>query len=225
MSGTLRIYFLIFCSLGFSISESQAQTPITRLDGYGGQPSITHQKYVDTKGDPFFFEDWEEAVVYAANGNQFSEVLLKFDLVSSELHFFVPELDKSYLLDMAVDSFHFVRDESPHFFVKLSDGRYYERLVTGEHGLYKRINKHMIESRPYGSADRVRTIRTKTNYFYKYEDDLIPVNTSRRAVLRALDSQSHGRLQEFVSSNKINLSTEEGLILAFQFLNQSFSSF
>lgn len=220
MNGILRNFFLVLVSLGFSIHVIQAQQPITRLDGFGGQPSITHQKYIDTKGDPYFIDDWEEAVVYAANGNQYSDVLLKFDLVSNELHFFVPDLDKSYLIDMAVDSFLIMREVNPHFFIKLSDGRYYERLVAGDHSLYKKINKHIIESRPYGSADRVRNIITKTNYFYENDEELIPVNTSRRAVLRAVDSQSHGILQDFVKSNKINLSTEEGLILAFKFLNQ-----
>src|SRR5690606_30499405 len=100
-------YFTLILSIFLFTLSSQAQM-VTRLDGFGWQHLITTQKYIEVKGDPFFFPDWTEAVVYASNNTQYTDVLLKYDMVADELQFHVPEIDKSFVLDMGVDSFRFV---------------------------------------------------------------------------------------------------------------------
>ncbi len=217
-------YSAFIAILSFSISFARAQQvrqQVMLLDGYGGMPSIKDQKYVAIKGDPYFLEDWAEAVIYAANGNQYVQVLLKYDLVSEELHFHVPEIDQSYQLDMAVDSFTFVGQGRDKHFVKQADGKFYERLVNGaDHRLYKRINKNITVSRPYNSADKVHRVVENTHYFFEREGQMEQIQLSRRSVLQLVDEQQRSRLEMFIKENAVKLSNEQGVILAFEYLNK-----
>lgn len=212
-------YLTLTLTLFLFFLTSKAQM-VTRLDGYGGQPNITPQKYIEVKGDPFYMPNWETAIVYASNNTQYDDVLLKYDMVTDELQFHVPEIDQSFVLDMAVDSFQFVGQGSETHFVKLSDGRYYERLIGGTTSLYKRVNKNIVESQPYSSADKVRTVISKTQYYYGKDDKLERLNTNRRSVLRIVDESRKKDFENFVKSSSINFSSEEGLIKAFEFLNR-----
>lgn len=215
------INYLAFIAISFfPISIAEAQQ-VMRLDGYGGMPSIQHQKYVEVKGDPYFLEDWAEAVVYAANGNQYVEVLLKYDLVSEKLYFHIPEIDQSYQLDMAIDSFTFVGQDGDKHFVKQADGKFYERLVNGtDHRLYKRINKHITVSRPYNAADKIQTVVEKTHYFCERQGQLERIQPSLRSVLQLFPDRSD-EAAAFIKENRINVKNEEDLIKLFTFYNHT----
>jgi|SRR5690554_5070988 len=213
------IKYLTLCFLfcyGGNLAHGQM---ITRLDNFGGHPNVTEQKYIDIKGNPFFYEDWTTAVVYAKNGNEYIDVLLKYDIVNDEIQFFVPSVEQAYVLDTPIDSFKFVGPNTENHFVKLSDGKFYERLSKGHHNLYKETNKYIIERRPYGSAHKERTVLTKTNYYYEHEGKLEPLKPNRRAVLNLFSGDQRKALEDFIKDNRVNLSNENGMVQAFTFVN------
>lgn len=216
------IKFIPYFALGFVVffgANLAKGQMVTRLDNFGGHPNVTNQKYIDLKGNPFFYEDWTPAVVYAKNGNQYTDVLLKFDMLNDELQYFVTEKDQAYVLETPVDSFSFVGPEIRNDFVKLADGKFYERLSKGPHNLYKEVYKHIVERRQYSSAEKERIVLTKSSYYVEHNGELSSIRNNRRAILNLFEGAQRSELETFVKENKVNLSNEAGMIQAFNFIN------
>lgn len=190
------------------------------LDGHG-KPIIIQQQYTEIKGNPYFSEDWLDAVLYANNGNRYPNVKLKYDVVAEELLYHDVKSDRVFVLNLTIDSFTYVHHGINNHFIKLPDGKFYERLANGpDYRLYKKVNKNIIENQAYGAAEKVKVVVEKTQYYYETQGKLERLQLNRRGVLRVVNGPKRSQLEAFIKENKINLSTETGVIHVFDFLNK-----
>lgn len=211
-------YPVLFLILNFFLFPARAQEML--LDGYG-KPIIIQQQYVEIKGNPYSTEDWEEAVIYADDGAKYANVKLRYDMVAEQLLYRDSRTDQVFVLNLAVDSFAFVNQSANTSFVKLADGKFYERLVDGQkYKLYKKVNKNIIENQAYGSAEKTKIIVEKTQYYYETQGKLERIQPNRRSVLRIVSGGDRNKLDDFLKSNTVNITSEQGLVQAFNFLNK-----
>lgn len=217
MKNTLKCT-LVLLILTLTGSTVYAQEML--LDGHG-KPIIIQQQYVEIKGNPYSTEDWEEAVIYADNGAKYANVKLRYDMVAEQLLYRDSRTDQVFVLNLAVDSFAFVNHNANTSFVKLADGKFYERLVDGQkYKLYKKVNKNIIENQAYGSGEKTKVIVEKTQYYYETQGKLERIQPNRRSVLRIVSGGDRNKLDDFLKSNTVNITSEQGLVQAFNFLNK-----
>ena len=82
------------------------------------------------------------------------------------------------------------------------------------------MNKNIIENQAYGAAETVKVVVEKTQYYYETQGKLESLQLNRRGVLRVVNGPKRSQLEAFIKENRINLSTETGVIRVFDFLNK-----
>lgn len=209
-------FFIMVLAISFTANAQQDML----FDGHG-KPIMIQQQYVEIKGNPYLSEDWLDAVLYGSNGQRYTNVKLKYDMVAEELLYRDAQSDRVFVLNLAIDSFTYVHHGINNHFIKLPDDMFYERLANGpDYRFYKKVNKNIIENQAYGAAETVKVVVEKTQYYYETQGKLERLQLNRRGVLRVVNGPKRSQLEAFIKENRINLSTETGVIRVFDFLNK-----
>lgn len=185
-------------------------------DAVGGTP-MTGQAYMNVKGSPYLYEDWEKGDVTLASGRKFESIDLMYDLIANQV-IFKDSDGESKLFSQPIKTFNIVKSSEIHSFERGMDGAFYEKLVTGNTTLWKRIAKSIIDEKPYGSATLQRNILTNIYYYTGEIAQPVKFKTDKKSVLALLINKNN-ELEEFIKNDKINTRNEVDLIRLFQYYN------
>lgn len=164
-----------------------AQQRVVDVDKSGGSPvrgffytvagePVSTAKYVRViEGSPFFSEEWMKGSALMADGNYYGYYPMRLDLITGEVYFknesgteyiATKPIHELFLADTILNhAYHFVHS-SAFVTAKAPEPGWYLLLYEGAlASLFKKFNKNIRESRPYGSATYEQTITTVPTYF------------------------------------------------------------
>lgn len=219
----LRIFLFILLA-GFATSNVRAQF----LQDYQGNP-VQSVTYVDVQGYPFLFEQWTNGIIRLNNGKSFTNVQLKYDLVSDELFFkdiksdqtlkFVDQVVEFKLLPSGQSTEQalifrngFLSEEA------LSPKAYYQVLYDGGVKLLKRKIKKVVEIKPFNSASSTKIFEEIEGYFIGKDNKTFRVRKDKKQILSLLGTRTE-ELEKFIKSENLNLKNEAHLIKLIAYFN------
>ncbi len=179
-------------------------------------------KYTDVQGNPYLFEQWVNGTIRLGNGKSYTNVPLRYDIVSDELQFKDSKSDQALNFKEPVVEFQLMpateSGESPMMFRNgfISDDgtspkAYYQVLFDGGLKLLKRKTKIIFENREYSSAITTKTFREEEYYYLYKNNKTIKIKKDKKQVLTALADRVT-ELEAFIKSNALNLKNESDLV-------------
>lgn len=192
--------------------------------------------YDQVKGSPFYYEDFQQAEIFMADGRSLGRYMVKFNLLTQEFHFLgkdnaemvVPNdlarkivvYDKS---DTSLQKAVFVRTLD---FTSPSGkplGEYAEQLNVGHAVLYKVEKKNVVTADSLFGTLKRYYFGTTYAYFIGINGRVNQLKKlSEDAVFTALPAV--GKLEDWARKNKLNLKREEGVLALMQQWNASLNN-
>ena len=190
--------------------------------------------YDQVKGNPFFYEAFQQAEIFMADGRSLGRYMVKFNLLTQEFHFLgkdkaemvVPRNLASKIVvygnsDTALQKAVFVRTSD---FISTNGkpmGEYAEQLNNGNAILYKVSRKNVVTADSlFGTLKRYYFGTTHAYYVGMNGRVTQLKKLSEDAVFTALPSI--GKLEDWARKNKINLKKEDGVLALLHRWNASF---
>lgn len=220
----MRYFFSILLCLSAIFSSAQKTVDVTTgnvsamsptfFNVIGGQPFVSAKFAKLVEGTPYFKDEWMKGNVVVNGGAQYPGIYLKLDLYDNEVHFrdmkgndmiATASIQKVILFDSAAQQvFNFVNGE----FIQ-ADTRvrgWYELLSEGKVWLFKKFNKQVQESRPYGSATIEQSIITFANYYVLYNGTFTEIKKMKDLPGILVDKKE--QLAQYIKSNNLSGKTE-----------------
>jgi hypothetical protein len=143
------------------------------------------EKYADINGSPYFSDEWQNASLITTNGLVINNIPVKLDLLSHEIHF-LDSLGNEMISTQIIKSIIFLNtdnDTSAIFINKYAlnmDGadvtdHWMQLLAKGKATLLKQYFMTIFETKDYGSATLVKTLRIEKGYFVYLNNTLTRV--------------------------------------------------
>ncbi len=179
-------------------------------------------KYTDVQGNPYLFEQWVNGTIRLGNGKSYTNVPLRYDIVSDELQYKDNKSDQALNFIDPVVEFQLMpgteSGESPMIFRNgfISDDgtsvkAYYQVLFDGALKLLKRNTKVIFETREYSSAITTKTFREEEYYYLYKNNKTVRIKKDKKQVLATLADRAT-ELETFIKSNALNLKNESDLV-------------
>ncbi|WP_435353375.1 hypothetical protein [Emticicia sp. SJ17W-69] len=210
----LRFFFIVIL-LNSSTFNAKCQIAIS-ADVIGGTP-LSGQTYLNAKGSPYLFDNFEKGVVTLASGRKFENIDLMYDQVTNQL-IFKDRNGDSKIFNQPVVSFNIGQMPNVHQFERGIDGVFYEQLMTGKVMLWKRNHKSIIDEKPYGSATIQRNILNNVSYYGGELTQLVKLKTDKKSILTYLSNKTD-ELETFIKKEKLSTKNEADLIHLFEYYN------
>jgi hypothetical protein len=215
----------VIFSVALTIFSSYA-FPQLAINQYTGKPYIQTTNN-DASGSPFLFEDWTPGKVFLFNGNQFDNVMLKFDALRNK--FFFNRNDSTFELEDDVTEVRLqnANDASAEMdFKKIvtTDNRlpmagFVQVLASGKVPLYKLYAKRIEgENTTNGIFSSEKKIVTHNSLWTIINNESIPVKLNSRS-LEELTSDKKDQVQDYVKSKKLNVKNEKDFAAAVAYYN------
>lgn len=185
-------------------------------DAVGGTP-LSGQTYLNVKGSPYLFDNWEKGNVTLTAGRKFEDIDLMYDQVSNQL-IFKDKNGDSKIFNQPIVTFNIRQTPNIHQFERGVDGVFYEKLLSGKAMLWKRNHKSIIDEKPYGSATIQRNILNNISYYSGELTQLIKLKTDKKSILTYL-SNNTAELETFIKKEKLNTKNEADLMRLFEYYN------
>jgi len=213
----LLCLFAIFSSAQKTVDVTtgnvSAMSP-TFFNVIGGQPFVNAKFARLVEGTPYFKDEWMKGNVVVNGGVQYPGIYLKLDLYDNEVHYKDPKgndmiatssIQKVLLFDsVSQQLFNFVNGE----FIQ-ADKRvrgWYEVLSQGKVWLFKKFNKQVQESKPYGSATIEQSIITLANYCVLYNGTFTEIKKMKDLPGILLDKKD--QVAQYIKSNNLSGKTD-----------------
>ena len=179
-------------------------------------------KYTDVQGNPYLFEQWVNGTIRLGNGKSYTNVPLRYDIVSDELQYKDNKSDQALNFIDPVVEFQLMpgteSGESPMIFRNgfISDDgtsvkAYYQVLFDGALKLLKRNTKVIFETREYSSAITTKTFREEEYYYLYKGNKTVRIKKDKKQVLATLADRAT-ELEAFIKNNALNLKNESDLV-------------
>lgn len=188
-----------------------------------GSPTTIIKK-IDVEGSEFLYEKWLPTTVKNAKGNEFKDVMVKYNLLE-DVPYFLGRSDQPMSFTVPLAEF-VIRKENGELqkfksgfpaIDKYNELTFYEVLVDGNVKLLKKTSKKITENRAYNSATTVKTIVDNINYFVFEENKMLTVKKDKKALLSVLSNKE--KIQKYFSESGASIKKEEDLIKAVEAYN------
>jgi hypothetical protein len=229
-----RKFFILFFAAPVFVSAQRVidvdKSDVSPLKGHyynvAGAP-VSMAKYVRViEGSPFFSEAWISGRVFLSDGNEFDSILLRIDLVADETHFISKDgrelVAKTPIAEIRLydsltgDIFHFVHS-SAFVDAKAPERGWYLLMVEGPSVLFKKIQKTVNESRPYGSATYQQIISTASSYFIFHNNSFSRIK--KFSQLPEILNKKNRELIQYINNNKLSGKNESDYIVLVGYYN------
>lgn len=235
-------FFVLLCGMLCTLAVP-AQQRVVDVDKAGGSPvrgffytvagePVSTAKYVRViEGTPFFSEEWMKGSALMADGNYYGYYPMRLDLVSGEVYFknesgaeFIATkpINELFLADTILNrEYHFVHS-SAFVSAKAPGPGWYLLLYEGpQASLFKKLNKNIRETRPYGSATYEQTITTTPSYFLFYASSFHRVK--KFSDIPDMLKDKSQPLRVFINKNRLTGKTDADFVVLlehYQFLHR-----
>ena len=216
----VRYYFVVCFLLATVTAWSQQRVvnvdkdDVSPLSGLffvlGGEPYSLARYVKVTEGSSFFNEQWLPGSLILPAGKKYDSVQIKIDLLADEVHYqdrsgnpliATSRIREIWLTDsLSNKKYHFVHSSFIGSGTSAAAG-WHLMLTDGPAFLFKKLQKEIIETKPYGSATAEQHITTSGRYFVLSNNTLSPVKSL--SVIADLLSDKKAELVQFISSNKL----------------------
>jgi hypothetical protein len=221
-----RFLYLFLAIITTSLFSSRAKAQF--IQDYQGNP-VQSMSYVDVQGFPFIFEQWNQGIVRLNNGKSYSNVQLKYDLVSDEVFFKDLKTDQVLKFVDQVLEFKLIpagqAAEQALIFRNgflsnegISPKAYYQVLFDGGVKLLKRKIKKVVEIKPFNSASSTKIFEEIESYYISKENKTIKIRKDKKQILSELADHSED-LEKFIKIEKLNIKLEADLIKLIAYYN------
>lgn len=191
-----------------------------------GEP-FSPVKYVKVvEGTPYFKEEWMRGSVLSKDNVEYMNLQLRLDLLSNTLEYIdkngqqmvttTPVREVRLVDSMTGQSFVFVHSSS--IMENAPEQTWLQAVVSGKASLYKKINKSLLESKPYGSASTEQKILSTDQYYLFTGNSLYRIKK-----FKDLPGMLPGKKTEtskFISDKKLSGKAEQDYIDLVSFYNQ-----
>lgn len=209
----LTLISLIFVQVSFAQYQSYVD----------GAPATLIKK-VDVEGSEFLYEKWLPATVKNTKGDEFKNVMVKYNLLE-DVPYFLGKADQAMSFATPLTEFTVQKEngELQKFMAglpaldKYNEFTFYEVLVDGKTKLLKKTAKKITESRAYNSATTVKNIVDNTNYFVFEDGNLSMIKKDKKFLMAALSRKED--IQKYLSNKEVSIKKEEDLIKALEKYN------
>lgn len=213
-------FLLCFCKT----SQAQTMSQPMFMHMYGKMVQV--EKYADVNGSPFFPEEWQNASLITSNGLVINNIPVKLDLLTHEIHY-LDSAGSEMVSTQIIKSVIFLNtdnDTSAIFINKYAlnmDGagvtdNWMQLLAKGKATLLKQYFLTIFETKDYGSATLVKTLRKETGYFIYTNNTLTRVKNNQDIA----DALKDPALDTKVSQGKKNAKAEADLKALVDYYNK-----
>ena len=190
--------------------EANSATIFNYMYTVSGTPFVNAKFSRVVEGSPFFNEQMMKGAVILSEGKEYRHILVRLNLLDFQVNYMGEkqiELVASTPIREIVlwdtinnKDYRFV---SSNFIeaAEKPEKDFYELLQAGKAELYKQHKKHMLESKPYGSATVEQRIQTEIFYFVLKDKQWKRVKKLKD--LTALLNDKASDIAKFISDNKI----------------------
>ncbi len=175
-------------------------------------------------GSPYLYDDWASGQVFFNNGDTIKSILLRYNVYKDEMQFqnegkaySVGSPEKIMLISMNNHSFIYQEYNEKE---KKRDG-FFELIYGGKSSL---LQRHLVKILPanfniaLNSGNKNDQISMTKMYYFKYNDDIIPIEKNGKNVIAFLKGKGID-VQKFVKENKLSFKKEEDLIKFTKYLD------
>jgi hypothetical protein len=209
-----KLYRLIFLCLAIgSLTDGVAQQSVSVLET---TRPVDPSRYEDIKGSPYLYEVWVPAEIVGSNGEIYHDVLINFNGLTRQIEMkkngMVSQMNPiSYLKVIATTengTETFFRGIHPDLGAELLclpyDGQRVKLLK--EFSVKKQENEVQTPMRPTVFEKFVPS----SEYYIMIDGNITPIKLKKKKIIEALGMKSE--IDSFIKKEKINLSTEKGLV-------------
>lgn len=215
MKKTQCVLIILILSTSCAFSQGAVSDQFGKLRDMYGAPVRT-VNYSNTKGTPYFLDDWAMGMVKLQNGDTFNDVALKYDIVDDLLLFTNPFNGQAMGFKDPVQEFTLTgqlnKPNSDLLFRKgynPTPDHFFQVLVDGRIQLVKRTSKIVKEAREFNSASITKAFYVVTDYYIVKTGGLIKIKKIKNDILSILDRKDE--LLNFAEKNKLTFKSEEDL--------------
>jgi hypothetical protein len=195
----------------------------------GGQPVITTEFFKVVEGSHYFNEDWMKGIIVLNNVEQYKNINAKLDLSKGNVHYqdqfgseFIanPNIKEVILIDTIADiNYRFIHASLITGEKNSKNLQWYQWLHSGKASLYKLIDKHTTEQKPYNSATAEIRIQTVEKYIIHYNGAFY--NVKKIKEIPSVLSTKKSELEAFLKSDKITsiTSNDDKFVAIVQYFN------
>lgn len=192
-------------------------------------------RYEGVKGNPFLFEDWQNAALQLRGQEGFgNEVSINIDGEKNQLYFQLPGGYSGVIPSDKIQALKILNDDGEQVFevwpskevenAKDTTLKYYQSLYDGKFKLLKLTFKFFVKADykgPYSTDTRYDEYKADNSYWLKEENGAFhKVKMKRKSLEQALPSYAD-KVQPLMKQNKISFQTEEDLVAFLKLLEQS----
>ncbi len=225
---------ILLCSSTVSL---QAQRTVDVADGnasamspsffsvVGGEPVVFAKFAKIVEGTPYFSDEWMKGNVVMNGEKQFTGVYLKLDLYNNEVHYRDPKgneliaitpIQRIILFDSTAQLvFSFVNGEYINANGHLRS--WYQLLAEGNASVFKQIEKHMNENKPYGSATIERSVQTTFQYYALYNGNFIQLKKFKE--IPDVLNDKKDEVSKYTKANNLSGKTDDDYRAVFNYYN------
>ena len=234
-AATLKYYLFFSTLIGSITTSAQRVVDVDKSDAnpnrgnfftVAGNP-ISLIKYIRVvEGSPFFSESWMTGSILLTDGRLCNNISLKLDLLSNEIYF-LGVSGKELIATVPVAEL-ILRDSingTEYFFVNAAafvaapapEAGWFLLLCEGNVSLFKKFQKNIRETRPYGAATFEQTILTTSAYYLLFNNTFYPVK--KFSMLPEILSNKNLALGQFMKKNGLSGKTDEDYVALVQYYN------
>ena len=218
------------CNAQRVIDVNQVDVTPTRGLFYvvGGHP-FSMAKYAKvTEGSPYFKDDWMRGTAIVKSGDQYDNQLLKLDLISNELHYLDSAAQEMITTEKVVEvilkdsvsgkQYRFVYSSA--IAVPKSERPatgWYQLLTMGAANLFRKFQKEIVETRPYGAATYEEAIQTTSVYFLAYKEEFYRIKKIKD--LPEILNDKHKELSNYINNKNLSGKSEFDYIALVEYYN------
>lgn len=183
-------------------------------------------KAVDVVGTELYNINWQKAHVVLTNGTSY-DLSVKYNLYSDQLFFLSQGVTMSFVttprqftFTSGTEKLHktgFFRNGYPKN-GEWTENAYYQVLIDGNNQLLKKTSKQIMETKEFNSSLTKKNFIDVTKLFLFKNGALQQIRNDKSFFLGLFDDKSKV-IAEFISTNKVNLKKEEGLIKIVKYYN------
>ena len=190
-----------------------------------GEPVVFAKFAKIVEGTPYFSDEWMKGNVVVNGGDRFAGVYVKLDLYDNEVHYrdlkgnelvATTPIQKVILFDSSAQLvFNFVNGAYINTNEKLKG--WYLLLAEGKASVFKQINKHMHEDKPYGSATIERSVYTSFQYYALYNGNFVQIKKFKEIPDVLADKKDE--ISKYIKDNNLSGKTDDDYRKIFDFYN------
>lgn len=185
--------------------------------------AVTETSYVNIVGTPYLNPDWVKGSATLENGQTFTDLDLKYDVVKGVL-FFKSNDDK--ILGFVDPVKEFTLSPGNAKFANGFSGikdftakSYFQVLNAGKVKILKKDIKNVVERREYNSASTTKTFVSNTSVFLLGPDgQALPLKKDKKFILTVLSDKA-APLEAYINDKKPNFKNEADIVALIDYYN------